>query len=141
MLINDGHADWNEVHNDTRPGIATLHTDGTGWWSQKVKTVRVTQLELGWINSEKEYGELLVHFNTDDWRPDKDGLIYTDPLFHTELLAYLSAEGFDASDVEYSEQGMQLDNAVSLDVGERFLATWFAKFKRIPCGKCGSCSC
>jgi hypothetical protein len=141
MLMNDGHADWNEADNDTREGITTLHTDGNGYWTSVAKAVRVTQLELGWTNDEKTFGELFVHFNTDDWRVDKDGLIYTDSLFHKELVAYLLTEGFDSSDVEYSEQGMQLDNAVSLDVGERFLATWFAKFKRIPCGKCGSCSC
>jgi hypothetical protein len=32
--------------------------------------------------------------------------------------------GFDASDVSYSEQGMQGDTYVSLDVGECFINTF-----------------
>jgi hypothetical protein len=32
------------------------------------------------------------------------------------------------ADVGYSEQGMQGDDYVSLDVGESFIASWEAKF-------------
>jgi hypothetical protein len=42
----------------------------------------------------------------------------------TELVDLLTAKGFDASDVDYSEQGMQGDNYVSLDVGECFINTF-----------------
>jgi hypothetical protein len=41
-----------------------------------------------------------------------------------ELKELLAAKGFDASDVSYSEQGMQGDAYVSCDVGERFINTF-----------------
>jgi hypothetical protein len=41
-----------------------------------------------------------------------------------ELKKLLTAKGFDAGDVSYSEQGMQGDNYVSCDVGERFINTF-----------------
>jgi hypothetical protein len=52
------------------------------------------------------------------------GLIYTDKLFMTELKELLTSMGFDASDVSYSEQGMQGDTYVSCDVGELFINTY-----------------
>ena len=36
----------------------------------------------------------------------------------------LETQGLDATDVSYSEQGMQGDNYVSLDVGDQFIASW-----------------
>jgi hypothetical protein len=53
-----------------------------------------------------------------------EGLIYTDKGFMTELKALLEANGLDASDIGYSEQGMQGENYVSLDVGENFIGSW-----------------
>jgi len=38
-----------------------------------------------------------------------------------ELKELLTNLGFDASDVSYSEQGMQGNGYVSCDVGERFI--------------------
>jgi hypothetical protein len=42
----------------------------------------------------------------------------------TELKELLTSMGFDASDVSYSEQGMQGDKYVSCDVGECFINTF-----------------
>jgi len=126
-LLNDMHEDWSESDNDTRPAIVTLHTNGDGYWSECAKPVGVTELALGYVDDENEYGELLVHFNTDTWRPDRDGLIYTDLGFMDGLHNYLTSIGLDASDVYYSEQGMQGDNYVSLDIGPAFIASWNAK--------------
>jgi hypothetical protein len=64
---------------------------------------------------------LRVHFDTASWDTYTDGLIYTDKQFMTELRELLTAQGFDASDVSYSEQGMQGDDYVSCDVGECFI--------------------
>ena len=130
MLLNDMHEDWNESDNDVRPAIATLHTDGGGYWNVKAAPVRITELSLGYISPEddEDFGELCVHFNTDDWRPDRDGLIYTDRLFAQELNAFLQSQGMDPSDLGYSEQGMQGDNYVSLDCGPLFLASYKAKY-------------
>jgi hypothetical protein len=65
-----------------------------------------------------------VHFNTDDWRVDRDGLIYTDRLFEKELCVLCDKLGLAGDDVSYSEQGMQGDNYVSCDVGAEFIASW-----------------
>ena len=65
-----------------------------------------------------------VYFNTDTWDVNKHGLIYTDKQFMQELRDTLNNAGFDASDVDYSEQGMQGDNYVSCDVGECFINTY-----------------
>jgi hypothetical protein len=102
----------------------TLHTDGKGYWSERATAVTVEALDLLYINEERDFGELCVHFNTDDWDVDVDGLIYTDKLFMAELRAYLVTLGFteaEANDVSYSEQGMQCENYVSCDVGLDFI--------------------
>jgi N-dimethylarginine dimethylaminohydrolase len=103
---------------------ATCNTAGDGYWSNKQRAVEITRLRLGYVNDELDFGELCVYFNTKTWDVNKDGLIYTDSLFLEELRELLADLGFDASDVEYSEQGMQGDNYVSLDVGECFINTY-----------------
>ena len=106
---------------------ATLHTNGDGWWSRKAAAVRITELRVPYIDEEMEFGELRVFFNRADWSCYEDGDIYTDTLFKKELKEFLTSKGFDASDVGYSEQGMQGDMYVSFDVGGKFLASWMAK--------------
>ena len=128
MLLNDMHNDWDNSDNDTRAGLVTLNTNGCGYWSEVAKAVRITELRMNYVSEEKDFGELCVHFNTDDWRPDVDGLIYTDKLFMSELRAYLTTIGIDGADVSYSEQGMQGDNYVSCDVGAAFVASYAAKY-------------
>ena len=103
---------------------ATLNTAGDGYWSNKAKAVEITALQLAYTNDELDFGELCVFFNTATWDTHKDGLIYTDSVFLDELCALLTQLGFDASDVSYSEQGMQGDTYVSCDVGECFINTF-----------------
>ena len=103
----------------------TLNTNGNGYWSTTAKAVDVEALDLQYITNDKDFGELCIHFNTNDWDTKTDGLIYTDKLFMQELRAYLQTVGFteaEANDVNYSEQGMQSDNYVSCDVGAVFIA-------------------
>ena len=102
---------------------ATLNTGGGGYWSNTKTAVEITGLQLAYINDELDFGELRVYFNTKTWAW-QDGLIYTDRQFMRELKELLTAKGFDASDVSYSEQGMQGNNYVSCDVGERFINTF-----------------
>ena len=104
--------------------LAVLHTAGDGYWSTASKAVTVTGLQLAYTNDELDFGELRVQFARGDWDVNKLGLIYTDTQFLDELRLLLTSMGFDASDVDYSEQGMQGDNYVSLDVGERFINTF-----------------
>ena len=103
---------------------ATLNTNGNGYWSRTVAAVEITALQLAYINDELDFGELRVYFNTKTWDVNKQGLIYTDKQFMRELKDLLTAKGFDSKDVSYSEQGMQGDNYVSCDVGERFINTF-----------------
>jgi hypothetical protein len=103
---------------------ATLNTAGDGYWSNKAKAVEITGLQLSYTNDELDFGELRVRFNAATWDVNKDGLIYTDSLFEKELCELLTDLGYDASDVSYSEQGMQGDTYVSLDVGECFINTF-----------------
>jgi len=108
---------------------ATLNTNGRGYWSRTATAVDITKMDLQYCNNDKDFGELCVYFATDDfsaneWNTSTDGLIYTDKLFLQELRAYLQTIGFseaEANDVSYSEQGMQTNNYVSLDVGALFI--------------------
>lgn len=105
-----------------------LATDGKGYWTNKVKQVQVNGISLGYINEEADFGELCVYFDEKTWDVNKDGLIYTDQRFMRLLQGVLTQMGLDGSDVSYSEQGMQGDDYVSCDVGEKFIASYAAKF-------------
>lgn len=104
----------------------TLCTDGSGYWSDVVKKVTTTNLAVNRYSVEDHvWGELRVYFDTDTWSVDRHGLIYTDSLFLAELRAELNRQGYTGSDVDYSEQGMQGTDFVSLDVGGKFLDSWY----------------
>jgi hypothetical protein len=103
---------------------ATLNTNGMGYWSRKARAVEITHLQLSYTNDELSFGELRVRFKTSTWDVNTDGLIYTDKQFMRELRELLTTMGFDSSDVDYSEQGMQGDTYVSCDVGECFINTF-----------------
>ncbi len=100
-----------------------LNTNGSGYWSNVAKTVLVTGLELSYVNDEGDFGELRVHFDTNTWDVDTDGLIYTDKQFINDLKVLLNRIELD-TDVSYSEQGMQGDTFVSLDVGPEFIKSY-----------------
>lgn len=102
-------------------------TAGDGYWSNVAKAVHVTDMQLAYINDERDFGELRVYFNTKFWDVNTDGLIYTDSAFIEDLRDFLIAHEL-SDDVDYSEQGMQGDNYVSLDVSEAFIKLWDAKF-------------
>lgn len=104
-----------------------LSTIGDGYWSDVARPVQVTDMRLAYVNDDKDFGELRVYFNTKYWDVNEDGLIYTDSNFIAELRDFLIAHDL-SDDVDYSEQGMQGDNYVSLDVGEGFIKLWDAKF-------------
>jgi len=111
-----------------------LNTDGKGLWSRQAKSVTVIGIDCIITKMEDEdqlFGELMVRFDTASWDTDKDGLIYTDGLFLQELQTFLKSQGFSnaaSDDVGYSEQGMQGDEYVSLDVSSEFCEEWLAKF-------------
>ena len=106
---------------------ATLNTNGKGYWSGARKAVTCKGIAVPYINDEETFGELRVYFDKATWNVEADGLIYTDPLFIKELREKLHEAGLAGNDVDYSEQGMQGSNYVSLDVGAKFIASWIAK--------------
>lgn len=106
----------------------TFNTSGDGYWSTVAKAVRITDMRLGYVSDEEDFAELCVYFNTDDWDVNKDGLIYTDKGFMTDLRNFLTMQGLDNLDIDYSEQGMQGDDYVSLDIGKDFIDSWKRKF-------------
>jgi hypothetical protein len=110
---------------------ATLNTSGGGYWSNTKTAVEVTRLQLAYTNDELDFGELRVYFNKASWDTNKLGLIYTDKQFMRELKELLTNLGFDASDVSYSEQGMQGDAYVSCDVEGDFISAWERKFSTV----------
>lgn len=105
-----------------------VNTDGTSWFSdnEEGKTVQLTKIDVPYIDLENNHGELRVYFDTKTWRVNEDGLIYSDSLFKKELRTALNAAGFDASDVHYSEAGMQGDDYVSFDISTKFITSWLA---------------
>lgn len=107
-----------------RKVTAILTTDGHGYWSEVAKDVKVIGIGLPYVNDERDFGELRVYFDTKTWNVDADGLIYTDRAFERQLVELLTRLGYTGSDISYSEQGMQGDNYVSLDVGEDFITSY-----------------
>lgn len=100
------------------------HTSGSGLWSDTSKAVQVLRVELAYVNDECDFGELRAYFNTGTWDCNEDGLIYTDEVWINEFRALMRSLGFTrnaVNDITYSEQGMQGDNFVSMDIGEEFL--------------------
>ena len=104
-----------------------IDTSGKGYWTKTKKSVTITTLALEADRDEDppQYGELRVFFK--NWDVDKDGLIYTDPQFERKFVEILRTIGFSmktAKSVSYSEQGMQGDDYVSMDVGADFIREW-----------------
>lgn len=104
-----------------------FNTAGDGYWSNVSKDVEVTDMKLGYVSDEQDFGELRVYFDTATWNVNTDGLIYTDSKFKQDLMQFVKQQGL-VVDLCYSEQGMQGDNYVSLDVGAEFLDSWARKF-------------
>jgi hypothetical protein len=104
-----------------------FNTAGDGYWSNVAKPVEIVDMRINYVNDEQNFGELCVYFDTDTWNVNTDGLIYTDSQFKIDLMAFIKQHGL-VVDLSYSEQGMQGDDYVSLDVGADFLASWYAKF-------------
>jgi len=100
-------------------------TDGRGYWSNTVKTVPINRVRLAYIDEDGTFGELRAYFDPKEWDVDADGLIYTDMMWkHSFLTCMENVMGFSPDailDVSYSEQGMQGENYVSMDVGAQFL--------------------
>lgn len=105
-----------------------FYVGGNGLWSNVEGSVEITDMQVTYVNEERDFGELCVYFNDSHWDVNIDGLIYTDKDFLAELRMFLDQHGLPGADVDYSEQGMQGDDFVSFDVGGKFLQAWDTKF-------------
>jgi hypothetical protein len=100
------------------------HTKGDGYWSNKSCAVKILRVELAYVDDEGEFGELRAYFDRSTWDCNTDGLIYTDSMWINEFRALMRSLGFTrnaVNDISYSEQGMQGDSFVSMDVGTDFM--------------------
>lgn len=128
-----------EQHTVSLPNFkTTLNTHGNGWWSCEKRKITHSKAAINYYGNDNDlskltYAELRVFFSKKDWDVKKHGLIYTDRAWLRELKAYLKSVGFTnkaANDVDYSEQGMQGDNYVSLDIGKPFLKEAAMRLKK-----------
>lgn len=109
-----------------------LKTDGKGLWSNTATDVTVVDFNVNRIVEKNGhyFGELCVYFDTKTW-PESFGLIYTDKKFLKELrLAFVNVFGLSrtaVNDIDYSEQGMQGTDYVSLNYGSFFIKEYFEK--------------
>ena len=96
----------------------TLETDGKGHWSQEKRKVKITDISIG----EGGMRELRAYFSKKSWDTEKHGLIYTDKQFMKEFRKHMIKSGVPkkvAYDIDYTEQGMQGDDYVSMEYGEK----------------------
>lgn len=105
-----------------------INTSGRGFYSKEQKPVRITKLELVNVDEDTGTAELRARFDGRSWKTHKDGLIYTDQKFLRELREELKAMGLPGGGVDYSEQGMQGDDYVSLDASKRFVNRWIEQY-------------
>ena len=100
-------------------------TDGQGYWSTVArKSVRINRVVVDSVSEEGEYGELRAYFDESEWNVESDGLIYSDQTWIKSFRSCMASLGFSVqalADIGYTEQGMQGENYVSLDVGPDFL--------------------
>lgn len=117
--------------------MGICHTNGKGLWTRVAKAMTVELIKLIAYRGEdgRQFGEMQAVFYSTSWDVHKDGLIYTDPLwieeFRNLLVNELGHSKRAALDVDYSEQGMQSDDYVSLDCGSIFMSESMAN----PTGK------
>jgi hypothetical protein len=90
-----------------------VRTSGDGFWSKKVKDVRVHRIEY-----DEEFDGVNVYFDTLTWDVRKDGLIYTDDGFEMGVIVFLYQFWPDVnwSMLQYTEQGMQGEDYVSMEL-------------------------
>lgn len=107
---------------------AVCKTAGNGLWSDEERSVKVLKATIrGFMPEYPSCGDLRVKFSIKTWNTDKHGLIYTDTLWLREFKQLLESRGFSkkaVNEVDYSEQGMQGNDYVSLDIDKRFLKEW-----------------
>jgi hypothetical protein len=106
-----------DLDKDLRGAI--LHTNGKGLWSGEKRATKVKRIDVE--DSSDSYGKhhymVNVYLYRGTWNTDKHGLVYTDKLWIKELRDVMVDAGFKhLKKIDYTEQGMQGDDYVSLEV-------------------------
>lgn len=74
---------------------------------------------------EENAHALRIYVVPKGYKPDKVGLIYTDEGFLKDIKEFFKALGMPAwSEVDYSEQGMQGDNYIDMEVYSKKAVKW-----------------
>jgi hypothetical protein len=107
----------------------TAATNGKGFWSDVKRKVKIESIEIDSITDDNAdeidprdktqtpvMMYLRVYFDRKSWNVEKHGLIYTDEKWIAELRKGLRLIGVTATGLEYTEQGMQGDDYVSVSV-------------------------
>jgi hypothetical protein len=91
-----------------------IQTGGDGFWSSRSAVVEVTEISLNWTG-DNGHVEVNITFDPNTWNVERDGLIYTDRLFLEGLRRkFVELLGHNIA-LDYTEQGMQGDDYVSLE--------------------------
>lgn len=123
---------WGSTAYYLRKVNITCRTNGEGLWSNSKRKI-IHQIEIvselpdrityRW---ESDCSNLRVYFNKKYWDIEKHGLIYTDELWLKSFLEEIKRIGFkNFKKVQYSEQGMQGNNYVDLDIDKNFKKEFF----------------
>lgn len=101
----------------------TVSTNGRGLWSNIERKVDIDSIVVHWadmdINDEPWRSvEVRVGFTPETWDINEDGLIYTDTRFTAGVRKILKNRGLAliSKDLNYTEQGMQGENYVSMEI-------------------------
>jgi hypothetical protein len=108
------------VHFEVAPS-----KDKGRWHGSSAPAMHVTKLAVPYISEDGAHGELCAYFDKRRWNVKSVGLVYGDPVWLENFRTHLRSIGFNkaaTADVSYSEQGMQGDDYVSMDVGRAFLS-------------------
>lgn len=107
----------------------TATTNGKGFWSDVKRTVKIDsividsivdidgyRIRVGDVTTTPDTMYLAVFFSKKSWDNKKHGLIYTDEKWIAQLRKGLRSIGLVTKGIDYTEQGMQGADYVSLAI-------------------------
>ena len=95
-----------------------IQTGGDGLWSTRSTIVEVTNITIKWEGSSQV--EINASFDPNTWDVERDGLIYTDNMFLEGIRRKISDLCGNNTIIDYTEQGMQGEDYVSLECNDRY---------------------
>jgi hypothetical protein len=99
-----------------------IQTGGDGLWSSRSTIVEVTGLTIKWEGGNLV--EINASFDPNTWDVERDGLIYTDKMFLEGIRRKLSDLCGVNMTLDYTEQGMQGEDYISLESEDRMAAVY-----------------